>query len=134
MKKPQAPLKDWLFLIATNEMRAYQRKKTIKILFFLDPGKEEVDLPFDDQRVLGVENMVLRQQLLSTFLLKLPIVQRQCLILYTLKGYSQNEIALILDTSARAVESMVHRALKRLKELADREQEAEKRADNTDNP
>src|SRR6266567_1621294 len=33
MKKPAAPLKDWLFRIATNEMRAYQRKKVIKILF-----------------------------------------------------------------------------------------------------
>lgn len=129
-KKPEAPLKDWLFRIATNEMRAYLRKKVIKILFFLDPSKGESSLPVETQIISGVEATVINQLLLNSLLTKLPLRQKQCLFLYTLQGYSQKEIAVILGISTRSVEALVRRGLKRLKELAANEQEIEKQTDN----
>ena len=107
------PLRAWLFRIAHNRCidlsRRYDRRMG-------EPLDEELEAPArsaDDQ--LAQRHAI---ELAVSRFLELPPVQRSCVILREVLGYSTDETAALLALSPLAVKAALHRGRIRLAELA----------------
>ena len=104
----------WLFTIVKrccfNALRTNQREASR--LTASSPPAAAVN---PEQRLLRRE----QQQQIQVALLKLPARQRLVVVLHCFEGLAQAEIATILGTTVRGVESSLFRARRRLAELLD---------------
>jgi RNA polymerase sigma factor (sigma-70 family) len=116
-------LSTWIYRITIQKslehLRISRRRKRTGILLSLF-GKEDqfnvpVDTPFYHPGIL-LENKERAAILFGAFAL-LPLNQRTAFILHKVEGLSQAEIAEVMATTISAVESLIVRARKRLKEL-----------------
>jgi len=113
----RAQLKTWIYRISINacldHLKAKKRKK--RSIFF---SQKEEDLPevqdMDHPGVL-LENQEALKELFK-HIESLPEKQRSVLILKAIEGLSQKEIADILKTSEKAVESLFSRAKENLRQ------------------
>ncbi len=110
-------LQGWLLKIAHNKSIDYLRKKKNDLADPIDeyPLQAEIDPP--------LENKELATLALSIFLQLTPM-QRSCVILMDVIGYSLAEISEMLDASVGAVKAALHRGranLRMLSKTVDRE-------------
>lgn len=122
--REEAQISTWVYRIAVNKsldfIRSKNRKKRFALLTSLfksgeDEGTLEIpsfetpDKELDDKE---------RKEVLDLALTKIPENQKTAMVLSKYEGFSNTEIAKIMDLSISAVEALIHRAKKNLhKEL-----------------
>lgn len=120
--REESKLSTWIYRIAVTKsldhLRRMKRKKrfsSLKRIIGIDDPAEELPSPSADnpeQTLAEKEKLSVLQEALNT----LPDNQKAAFLLSKQDGYSNSEIADILQTSVSAVESLVHRAKKNLHE------------------
>ncbi|MBW5468814.1 sigma-70 family RNA polymerase sigma factor [Brevibacillus formosus] len=114
--RQESSMQTWVYRIAVNEAKKHLRSWSFRHLFF----KPEVDI----EVVEGAESAVLQNDLRARFahlVMKLPHSYRQLIVLHYYEELSVEEIAVILDTSAGAIYTKMHRARQKLKVLLEKE-------------
>lgn len=108
--EPSRPLTaGWLYKTATNGAISYLRRK--KLLRFLPLEREH------DERVLRIDERSAASLDLQTAMARLPAEQAAALMLTSYAGYSSQEAAAMLGTTAEAVRQRVCRAMRTLRAL-----------------
>lgn len=110
---PVGNLSAWLFRIAHNKAVDHLRRRDRWRMEPLDdlPPLADPDPPLADR---ALTDMALSR------LLRLAPMQRSCVFLKDVMGYSLAEISELLDVSVGAVKAALHRGRARLRELADK--------------
>jgi RNA polymerase sigma-70 factor (ECF subfamily) len=121
--RSESELSTWIYRIAVNKSLDYLRKKKRKkrfgnlvSIFGFGEEQEEMPLPAEGNPHSDLED-VQRREVLQKALEKLPDNQHQAIVLSKYEGFSNREIADIMDLSVSAVESLIHRAKKNLHKL-----------------
>jgi RNA polymerase sigma-70 factor (ECF subfamily) len=114
----QSSYKTWIYRICINKcidyLRAKNRKKRFAFLQSLSNSKLEIHSNFSHPGVLMEDKESMR--ILFRHINSLPEKQKTAIVLKSIEGLSQKEIAQILSTTEKAVESLLSRARKKLKE------------------
>lgn len=95
----------WLYRIGTNTTLSYLRKQT--------PFKYSVDI--EDTQDKGVEDGMAESLSLDTALQQLPDGARVVFVLYSLEGYTHDEIGKMLGIATGSSKAQLHRARQLLK-------------------
>ncbi len=122
--REESQLSTWVYRIAVNKsldfLRMKKRKKRFAILtsvFKSDDDDEIIGIPVTHTPLNELENKE-RKQILDNAILKLPDNQKTAITMSKYEGFSNKEIASIMDISLSAVEALIHRSKKNLhKEL-----------------
>ena len=104
--------KHWLYCIARNAAYDYGRKEKKPYELSWDQLVEE-RMPV---KVSGPEERVAQAELLFQALASLPLKLRDCLLLHDIGGFSQSEIAEMMDIGVMSVRTYVSTARKRVRE------------------
>jgi RNA polymerase sigma-70 factor, ECF subfamily len=102
----------WLFRIAHNAALDFLRHRAQHHAAHSDKDLEMIVdpvAPINDRQIAAAS--------LRTFM-RLPVVQRSCVILIDVLGYSLQEICAIIESSLPSVKAALHRGRTRLRELA----------------
>lgn len=109
-------MQTWVYKIAVNESKKYLRSWSFRHLFF----RAEVDV-----EVVGdTESAVLQSDSRIRFarlVMSLPPTHRQIIVLHYYEELSIEEMADILDISAGAIHTRLHRARQKLREQLEKE-------------
>ena len=111
-----ARISSWIYRIAVNKSLNHIRKMKRNQMAFLSANKHPVHSSGRDD-LLDTRDPIEEQELRSQIyraIDKLPVNQRIAFNLFHYEGLHYKEIAEIMDTSLFAVESLMHRAKKRL--------------------
>lgn len=118
--REDAQLSTWIYRIAVNKsldtIRKKKRKKRfayVRSLFGASDQAEDLPLPAPDNPENDLEQME-RKLLLNKAIGILPENQKVAITLGQLQGFTNKEIATILETSVSAVEALIFRAKKNL--------------------
>lgn len=118
--REESQLSTWIYRIAVNKsldfLRMKKRKKRFGIitsLFGFSEDNEEEVLPSESNPLQELEDNE-RNQVLNNAIELLPENQRTAIVLSKLDGFSNKEIAKIMDVSVSALEALIHRAKKNL--------------------
>ena len=119
---PDRPFSIWLRRIALNKCRDRARRHAVRRVVFgfiggAEPERTEVADPQPSADVQTAADQALRR--LDAALAELPPQLKEPLILTAIEGLSHKEAAELLGLNAKAVETRVYRAKKRLAELLD---------------
>lgn len=124
----KATFKTWLLTIARNQsinVFSSLKRKTLKFLA-PDSDSESLDLlntgnTFQSQQDAETQ-LVVKQEFkrVEDALQKLPERQRTAIMLKSQENLSYDEIAIIMETSASSVESLIFRARRRLVEILEK--------------
>ena len=117
--KPRAKFATWLYSIAMNLCRDYARSKQRRQSYAtesLDAGDVHRKLPAADRGPAADVESHEKLAALEMAIQELPHDLRTALLLFTVEGRSQQECAELLGVSAKAVETRVYRARKRLED------------------
>lgn len=109
------PMRPWLARIAINKCRDWARRRAVRrVLFSGDPVPDAGNIP--DSSPLLDRAAADRQELerLWRDIAALPKNLKEPLILQTIDGLSQAEVATVLRISEKAVETRIYRARKKL--------------------
>lgn len=111
----KSSLKTWIYRITINHCLDVIKSKNRKYRLFFTRENEEFDTV--DFNHPGVE-MESKEEVEKIFfeLNKLPVKQKTALILKSIEGLPQKEIAIVMKMNEKAVESLLSRARKKLKE------------------
>jgi RNA polymerase sigma-70 factor (ECF subfamily) len=118
--KGNAKLSTWIYRIAVNKsldfIRKKKRKKRFAILqslfrFSHEGGEQELPVSEHPQSELERNERI---RILNLAIDSLPQTQKAAITLSKYEGFSNREIAEILQTSVSAVESLLHRGRKNL--------------------
>ena len=116
----EAELSTWIYRIAVNKSLDFVRRKKRKkrfgklvSLFGSEEKSKEIVLPAPGNPQVDLEDKE-RKQILNKAIDKLPDNQRTAITLSKIKGFSNKEIAEIMNLSLSAVEGLIHRAKKNL--------------------
>ena len=115
--KPHAKFVTWLYSIAMNLCRDYARSKQRRQSYAtesLDAGDLHREVPAADRGPAADVESHERLAALEKAIQELPHDLRTALLLFAVEGRSQQECAELLGVSAKAVETRVYRARKRL--------------------
>lgn len=120
--RPKASVKTWLYSIAVNLSRDHLRRVGRNRSVSLDapPDREGAQAPVvEDTGVLPNDQAVLRDRHreLQRAIDRLPEKLREPLILYSLEGKSQHEVAEILGTTVKTIELRIYHAKTKLRQL-----------------
>lgn len=107
--RPEAPLPAYLRTLTVNLCLDIRRKRRFAVL---DGGLE----PPGQEDPHGTVEAAERRRMLDRELARLPAVQRMALVLFHMEGLSVKEVAGLLETSSKAVESLLSRARATLRE------------------
>lgn len=128
----QSNIATWIYRITINKsldfIKAKKRKKRFAFLtsiFFAGSNEIEHDLPNFNHPGVELEN----KEALAALFVKinlLPDSQKTALILNKIEGQSVSEIAVIMQLSTKAVESLIQRAKKNLAQKISDAKESEK--------
>ncbi|WP_232696370.1 sigma-70 family RNA polymerase sigma factor [Brevibacillus daliensis] len=113
--------KTWLYRIAINEVKKYQRSWNYRKIF---ASIKIIELS-DQHRQDSVEPQVINEmdkEEMTRIIMKLPLNYRQVIILHYYQELSVEEIAGILETSQGAIHNKLYRARNKLRALLDREE------------
>ena len=121
--REDAELSTWIYRIAVNKSLDFLRKKKRKkrlaqltSLFGFNDEKEEIVLPAPSNPQQDMEDNE-RKQVLDSALDQLPENQKTVITLSKYEGFSNKEIATMMELSLSAVEALMHRAKKNLHKL-----------------
>lgn len=119
--KEQSALSTWIYRITVNKSLDHLRKKNrhkrfgfLSSLFYEDSGEVMHDKPHFDHPGILLENKE-KARHLFTAMETLPENQKTAFILFNIEDLSQKQIAEIMDTSPKAVESLIGRAKQNLR-------------------
>jgi RNA polymerase sigma-70 factor, ECF subfamily len=106
----RTPFRAWLFRIARNTL--LDQMKSLGRLAVTDPVAlaQGSDWAVEDTPSLGALDWITDRELLM-FVERLPLAQRQVLVLKYMLGLSTSEIAAVLDRKEPDVRRLLHRAL-----------------------
>jgi RNA polymerase sigma factor (sigma-70 family) len=117
----QSAVSTWIYRIAVNKsldfLRTKKRKKRFAFLtrlFHPETGEQLHEASHFDHPGVALENKE-RSQILFKAISKLPENQQTAFVLRKIEGFTQKEIAQIMNLSEKAVESLVQRAKENLK-------------------
>ncbi len=102
------PLHPWLFTIVANTVRTYYRKKKVREMVFADASGPEPQAPAADS-----ERQAMARQTaawLEGDIQKLPLAQREVLILTCIENLPQKEVAEALNLPINTVKTNLRRA------------------------
>lgn len=112
---PDRPMRTWLARIAVNKARDWQRKERVRaVLRSVLPSGETPDVAADQA---SVEQTVSARAELADVrkrIARLPARLREVLVLRTIEGLKQAEVAEMLGIREKAVETRLYRARRRL--------------------
>ena len=109
--KPRAKVSTWLFRIATNACLNYRRRSRLRRTVALE-DQREADVPGPSDRPADHE----RAGVVREAVADLPANQRAAIVLRHFHDFSYAEIAEVLETSVSAVESLLFRARRGLRD------------------
>lgn len=114
----QAKISTWLYRIAANKglehIRRSKRKKRFAFLQSLGENRDEVNPPTYDHPGIVLENRE-RARILHWAISQLPDKQQIAFTLHKLDGMSHQEISEVMTLSISAVESLIFRARRNLR-------------------
>lgn len=116
---PERPFEAWLRRVALNKCRDWSRRRFVRRLVrgtSADPGEMEAQpdvAPSPEGALLEAEAV----RRLDRAVAALPPALKEPLILTVLEGLSQQEAGALLGVSAKAIETRVYRARRRLAEM-----------------
>ena len=117
----RADVYTWIYRIALNTIRNHIRRKKIVRFISLENGPEEagedISVDFDDPAAAtekDQENMI-RIRMLKGALKKLSERERTAFYFFYYEKLKQKKIAEIMGTSVSAVESLVFKAMRKIK-------------------
>ncbi len=120
---PERPFEAWLRRIALNKCRDRARRNAVKRAAFRVLGLEVASKP--DENAAPSADARARVdsalQRLEAAIAQLPRTLKEPLVLTMLEGLSHREAGDILGTNAKAIETRVYRAKRRLAEMLDPE-------------
>jgi RNA polymerase sigma-70 factor (ECF subfamily) len=102
----------WLFRIAHNTALDFLRRRTRQ-----DAARSDEDLDMAADPVSTTHEHQIAAASLHTFM-RLPVIQRSCVILMDVLGYSLQEITEVTGSTIPAVKAALNRGRARLRELA----------------
>lgn len=112
------PFAHWIARIALNKCRDRARRMKLRALFsFVLPEDHESSL--HDPAAGPDDALAGRQELARTMaaIARLPAPQREVLVLRAVEGLSEAEVAALLGITAKAVETRLYRARRRLEDM-----------------
>lgn len=127
--RPELPSHPWIFTIVANEVRSYLRRRRVRQhVFGAEAAREPEDPSPDGERTAQARETVswLEQQIR-----KLPLAQREVLILASLEGRPLEEVAQSLAIPLGTVKTHLRRARLALAEKLARRQSASPRKERT---
>jgi RNA polymerase sigma-70 factor (ECF subfamily) len=106
---PTGPVAPWLFTIAVNLVRSHFRKTSVRKVMTLDAeaGTTTASDATPPDRALESREKI---AWLEAAMAKLPLEQREALVLSTIEGLEIAEVAAALDVPADTVKTRVRRA------------------------
>lgn len=114
---PARPFRGWVLRIALNKCHDWSRRRAVRRFFtFAKPLDDALDVATPDpdpEQALASAREVAR---IRAAVAALPDTLKEPLILCTLEGLSQDEAAVVLGTSRKAVETRIYRARQKLSE------------------
>jgi RNA polymerase sigma-70 factor (ECF subfamily) len=113
--RPEGRFKSWLFRIAGNLARSHLRRR--RLLRWLRFDARLHDQPDSEPLPDEVLTARSRQAAVRKALARLPDRQRQAVVLRRYESLSYAEIAVALDTTVSAVESLLQRAAANLRQV-----------------
>lgn len=120
--RQQSKLATWIYRITVNKCIDFTRKKKSKKrwaifteIFHKDSGEEKAEISKFEHPNVDFDNKE-EIKLLYNALDSLPDKSRIVMVLFYFEGQSQKDIAAIFDTSPKAIESLIARTRKTLKE------------------
>ncbi len=122
--REEAQISTWVYRIAVNKSLDFIRSKNRKKRFaqltsIFKSGEEEqiIEIPSNETPDKDLDYKE-RKEVLDFALNKLPENQKTAIVLSKYEGFSNGEIAKIMDLSLSAIEGLIHRAKQNLhKEL-----------------
>ena len=115
-KKTSSPFLAWLMRISHNLVVDFYRSKKDKA--YLDFEIAASDSHSSPERVAEME---FDQQQLRKVILQLPVEQQQVILMSFIEGFSHAEIASSLGKSEGAIRVILHRALKKMRNMLEGE-------------
>ena len=112
------PFKTWVCRIAINKCRDWARRRAVRRFFSFALPIEAAAI-IADETSLADKQMVDRAELarVQGAIARLPLAIREPLVLRTIEGLTQADVAQVLGISEKAVETRLYRARLRLIEL-----------------
>jgi RNA polymerase sigma-70 factor, ECF subfamily len=104
--------KAWLYRIARNVAIDYERRERKGSYWLSWEQLEEGQTPYGE---LSFETLLAEKDLLQKALATLPFKLRECLLLQTIGGFSQREIAVVLNLGEQSVSTYMSQARKQLR-------------------
>ena len=127
--KPKAKVTTWIFTIALNLCRDYQRKQSRRNFYSLDKKLDNLDnKPLIDtissEKINPLEETVKQETLKAVreAIEKLPRKLKVALILFAIEGRPHKECASLLNCSVKTVETRIYRAKKILRKTLNKYQ------------
>lgn len=111
-KKTRTPFLGWLFTISHNRIIDYYRTK--KDYAYLDNEIAMEDHGMSPVKLVEAE---ITQQEVRKVILQLPADQQQVIIMSFIEGFEYSEIARALDKTEGNIRVILHRALKKMREI-----------------
>jgi RNA polymerase sigma-70 factor (ECF subfamily) len=106
--RPERPLKVWIFTIAANTVRSYFRKQAVHARFFAhEPPLEPAS---DEPSTLEVVSFNEAADWLGDEITRLPLVQREVVVLMCIEGLGSKDVAGVLEIPEGSVKSNLRRA------------------------
>lgn len=118
--KKNSTIKTWIYRITINQSLDFLKKKKSKKRFYIFGKKSQNEFEISNVSNFEHPGLLLEQQedvkILFSIINTLPENQKTAFILSKFDGISNSEISEIMNLSISAVESLVFRAKKELKE------------------
>lgn len=115
----KSSIKTWIYRITVNQcldfLKAKKRQKRFGFILPIFDNSESINTGDFDHPGILLENKEATEAILKK-INELPHQQKTALILKAMDGLSQKEIAEVMGTSVKAVESLLSRAKANLKE------------------
>jgi len=115
-KKTSSPFLAWLLKISHNLVIDYYRQKKYQSTLEYDTFPNSRDTSPEN----SAENRFEQQQLRKT-ILKLPSDQQQVIMMSFIEGFTYTEIASVLNKREGNIRVILHRALKKMREILEAE-------------
>ena len=127
----KSTIKTWIYRIAINQSLDFikaqktQKRSFLSSLFSINNEKKEIDVPHFNHPGVQMEQKEALENIF-TAINKLPDNQKTVIILLKIEQKNQEETALIMEISIKAVEALFQRAKKNLANLLNKAKENEK--------
>lgn len=104
----ERPLHPWLFTIVANTVRTHYRKRRVSEIVFMQSSQREPRDPAPDGERLAVARQTATW--LEEEIRKLPLMQREVLLLACIENLAQKDIAAALELPINTVKTHLRRA------------------------